>query len=71
MVEIKAQIRRVEEAIKDFDAHFEEPEEVRTWYEGVLREEMATLSRFQDADQEYAGMARWLIGKYFRELGFE
>ncbi len=71
VVEIKAQIRRVEEAIKDFNVHFEEPEEVRTWYEGVLREEMATLSRFQDADQEYAGMARWLIGKYFVELGFE
>ena len=71
LVQIKAQIRRVEEAIEDFDAHIDDPEELRTWYESVLREEMETLARFQDDDQEYAGMARWVIGKYFRELGFE
>lgn len=70
LVQIKAQIRRVEEAIKDFDAHFDAPEAERTWYEGILREEMELLSRFQDPDQEYAGMARDFIGRYFKELGF-
>lgn len=70
LVKIKAQIRRVEEAIEDFDAHIDDPQELRTWYEGVVREEMETLSRYQDADQEYAGMAREVIGRYFKELGF-
>ena len=71
LVEIKAQIRRVEEAINDFDAHFDLPEQERTWYEGVMREEMVLLSRFQEPDQEYAGMARWVIGHYFKDLGVE
>jgi hypothetical protein len=70
LLQIKAQIRRVEEAIKDFDAHFDALETERSWYEGVLRAEMELLSRFQDPDQEYAGLARDFIGRYFRESGF-
>lgn len=70
LLQIKAQIRRVEEAIKDFDAHFDTLETERTWYEGVLREEMETLNRFQEPDEEYAGMARDVIGRYFKESGF-
>ncbi|HEY4108664.1 HNH endonuclease [Puia sp.] len=69
VIEIKAQIRRVEEAIADFDAHFNDGEVERIQYEGLLREEMERLHRFQDPNQEYAGMARYIIRQYFAASG--
>jgi len=65
VIQVKAQIRRVEEAIADFDAHFDAGEVERIYYERLLRDEMELLHRFQDADQEYAGLARFIIREYF------
>ena len=65
VIQVKAQIRRVEEAIADFDAHFDDGEVERIYYEGLLRAEMELLHRFQDAGQEYAGLARYIIREYF------
>lgn len=65
IIQIKAQIRRVEIAIKNYNKYMDESEEEKIWFEGIMREEMKILRRFKDADQEYAGLARYMIDKYF------
>lgn len=71
IIQIKAQIKRVEQAIKNFNDHIDDVvEEKRIWFEGILREEMKILKRFKNSDQEYAGLARHIIDKYFNEADF-
>ncbi|MBS1663634.1 MAG: HNH endonuclease [Bacteroidetes bacterium] len=65
VVQIKAQLRRVEQAIINLNAHFEDPAE-SIWFEGILKKEMEILRHYQDPDQEYAGLARYLIQGYFK-----
>ena len=69
IIQIKAQIRRVEQAIKNYN-DYSDTAEKRTWFEGIMREEMSALKRFKDSDQEYAGLARYIISKYFNDAGF-
>ena len=68
IIQIKAQIKRVENALDDFNKHFESSEEERSWYEGILRREMQLLQQFKSPDQEYAGLARYVIDKYFQHF---
>lgn len=68
VIQIKAQIKRIELAIANLNKHFESSEVERTYYEGKLREEMQILKRFQNPDQEYAGLARYIIQKYFQNF---
>jgi uncharacterized protein (TIGR02646 family) len=68
VIQIKAQIKRIENAIVDLNKHFQASEEERTWFEGILRKEMLILKRFQDPDQEYAGLAGYIIRKYFQNF---
>jgi hypothetical protein len=68
VIEIKAQIRRVEEAMQNFAFHYDSMEEVRTWFEGILRREMETLNEFKSANKVYAGLARYLIDNYFKNI---
>ncbi len=71
VIQIKAQIKRVEQAIKNLNNHIDDvTEENRIWFEGILREEMKILKKFKDSDQEYAGLARYIIDKYFKEADF-
>lgn len=42
-------------------------EEEKTWFEGIMREEMVILKRFKDPDQEFSGLAKYIIEKYFNE----
>jgi len=63
---IKAQIRRVEQAIQNYNKHLEDSDEEKILFEGIMREEMEILKRFKDSNQEYAGMARYLIDDYFK-----
>lgn len=71
IIQIKAQIKRVENAIRNFNDHFDDAiEEKKIWFEGIMREEMTILKRFKDSDQEYAGLARYIINKYFDEAKF-
>jgi hypothetical protein len=35
-----------------------------------MREEMRILKKYKDPDQEYAGLARYIIDKYFDDAGF-
>lgn len=65
IIQIKAQIKRVENAIKNYNDHIDESDEKRIWFEGIMREEMVVLKMFKDPDQEYAGLARHIIDKYF------
>lgn len=69
IIQIKAQIRRVEQAIKNYNDH-SDTEEKRTWFEGIMRDEMCILKRFKNPDQEYAGLARYIIDKYFNDANF-
>lgn len=65
IIQIKTQIRRVEIAIQNFNNYMNNSLEEWTWFEGILRDEMTHLRRYMDADQEYAGLARYIINKYF------
>jgi len=68
VIQIKAQIKRVEIAIAELDKYFNSSEIKRTYYEGLLRKEMQILKRFQEPDQEYAGLARYIIREYFKNF---
>lgn len=68
LLQIKSQIRRLEYAIADLNKYFDNSEEERTCYEGIVRKEMQLLKRFQDPDQEYAGLAKYIIRKYFQNF---
>ncbi|CAL2088874.1 HNH endonuclease [Tenacibaculum sp. 190524A05c] len=70
VIQIKAQIRRVEIAIKNYSDSLYTTDEKKIWFEGIMREEMKILKRFMDSNQEYAGLARYIIGKYFNEANF-
>jgi len=65
IIQIKAQIRRVEEAIINLNNHISEENEFATWFEGILRRELIMLQQFIDSKSEYAGLARYFIKQYF------
>lgn len=70
IIQIKAQIRRVEIAIINYNKYANNSDEERQWFQGIMREEMEILKKFKDSDQEYAGLARKIIDKYFHDSGF-
>ncbi|WP_108809012.1 hypothetical protein [Aquimarina spinulae] len=70
VIEIKAQIRRVEIAVKNYSDNLDTTDEKKVWFEGIMREEMKILKKFKDINQEYAGLARHIISKYFDEAKF-
>lgn len=70
IIEIKTQIRRVEIAIKNYNDSLDSTDEKKNWFEGLMKDEMEILKKFKDSDQKYAGLARFIIGKYFDEAKF-
>lgn len=68
VIKIKAQIRRVEEATINYNDNLAKSNETKTWFEGILRKEMIILKEFKMANQEYAGLARYLIDKFINNL---
>lgn len=68
IIQIKAQIRRVEQALENYNNYINTTEEEKIWFEGILREELQILKRFKDGNQEYAGLARYIIDKYFTDF---
>ncbi|SMO63121.1 TIGR02646 family protein [Chryseobacterium rhizoplanae] len=70
IIQIKAQIRRVENAIINYNDNLDASDEERIWFEGIMREEMQILKKYKDSDQEYAALARYIIDKYFDEAKF-
>jgi uncharacterized protein (TIGR02646 family) len=70
IIQIKAQIRRVEIAIKNYNDYFDSSDGERVWFEGIMREEMKILRKFKESDQEYAGLSRYIIDKYFDDASF-
>ena len=68
VIQIKAQIRRVEEAMINLNSHIENSNEKVTWFEGILRKELNILHQFKEANREYAGLARFIIEQYFNNL---
>lgn len=69
IIQVKAQIRRVEIAITNYNKYMDKSDEEKVWFEGIMREEMKILKNFKDADQEYSGLARYIIDKYFDDAG--
>jgi uncharacterized protein (TIGR02646 family) len=70
IIDIKAQIRRVEMAIENYNENLNSNHEKKTRFEGVMRDEMEILKKFKEANQKYAGLARYIIDKYFDEAKF-
>jgi len=68
VIQIKAQIRRVEEAMVNFSNHINESNEVVTWFEGILMKELNILHNYKERNMEYAGLSRFIIEKYFDQL---
>jgi hypothetical protein len=68
VIKIKAQIKRVEEAIENLNGYSSNEEQ--TWFDGILKKEMKILKGFTEPDEEYAGLARYIINKYFNEAHF-
>jgi hypothetical protein len=71
VIKIKAQIRRVEQAMKNLDDHYEDTEEKKIWFEGILRKEMKELKKYMLPKREYSGLAKILINQYFHEIETE
>lgn len=70
VISIKAQIKRVENAIYHYNKYHDSSDEEKTWFEGIMREEMKILKKFKEPDQEYSGLARYIIDKYFHNANF-
>ncbi|NVK64997.1 MAG: hypothetical protein HWE22_10440 [Flavobacteriales bacterium] len=70
VIQIKAQLRRVEQAIENFNKYLDTSEEERTWFEGILRQELIELKSFTDKNQEYSGLAKYIITDYLGKAGF-
>ncbi len=68
VIQIKAQIRRVEEAILNLNRHIGNSVEIITWFEGILRSELKILHQFKESNKEYAGLARFMLDRYFNNL---
>lgn len=71
IIKVKAQIRRVEQAMKNLNDSYEESEEKKIWFEGILRKEMKVLKKYMLPHREYSGLARQIIKQYFYELKTE
>ena len=70
IIQIKSQIKRVENAIKNFNRYINNSDEEKIWFEGIMKDEMRILKVFIEPDQEYAGLARYIINKYFNDAFF-
>lgn len=71
IIQIKAQIRRVVNTIEKYSNSFDSSDENRIWCEGIMREEMSILKKYKAQTEEYAGLARYIINKYFDEVYFK
>ena len=70
IIKIKAQIKRVENAIINYNKYMDVSDYERVRFESIMREEMKILKKYKDPDQEYAGLARYIIDKYFDDANF-
>lgn len=70
IIKIKAQIKRVENAIINYNNYMDVSDYERVRFESIMREEMRILKKYKDPDQEYAGLARYIIDKYFDDAKF-
>lgn len=70
IIKIKAQIKRVENAIINYNSYMDVSYYERVRFESIMREEMKILKKYKDSDQEYAGLARYIIDKYFDDAKF-
>lgn len=70
LIEIRAQIRRVEEAIANYNRYSDSSYEERIRFDTILEREMRILKQYKSPSAEYAGMARFIIDTYFEKAGF-
>lgn len=70
IIQIKAQIKRTEESIINYNRYAKQSDEEKIWFEGIMRKEMKILKRYKNINQEYSGLAKCIIRKYFEEIYF-
>ncbi|WP_422860653.1 hypothetical protein ACOKFD_07430 [Flagellimonas sp. S174] len=70
IIEIRAQIRRVEIAIENYNDNLDSEKDRKIRYENIMRYELEILKEFKNSNREYAGLARYIINKYFDEANF-
>lgn len=70
IIEIKAQINRVEKSIKRLNDYKGKSDKKKKSLDDELNDEMKILMIFKDPDQEYSGLARYIIDKYFDDANF-
>lgn len=66
-IEINAQIQRVKEAIINYNNNTKTT--YAFFFEKILHREMYILKKFMNADEEYSGMAKQIIEKFFDRIG--
>lgn len=70
IIQIKAQIKRTEESIINYNRYAKQSDEEKIWFEGIMRKEIKILKRYKNTNQEYSGLAKYIIRKYFEEIYF-
>lgn len=70
IIQIKAQIKRTEESIINYNRYAKQSDEEKIWFEGIMRKEIKILKRYKNINQEYSGLAKYIIRKYFEEIYF-
>lgn len=66
-IDILAQIQRVKEAFKNYnDVVLSYNSITKFYFESILKRELERLKKFVNSDEEYAGMARQIIGEFLK-----
>jgi uncharacterized protein (TIGR02646 family) len=67
LIEIQAQIQRVNEATMNYNEHLDEADTTKRFYfEKILKRELERLKKFLYPEEQYVGMARQVIGEYLK-----
>lgn len=66
-IEIKAQMQRIKEALKNVNSHLDNNNRaIRHYYDRILKKELVKLNGFLSLDAEYVGLARQMINKFLK-----
>ena len=67
IIQIKAQIKRTEESIINYNRYAKQSDGEKIWFEGIMRKEIKILKRYKNTNQEYSGLAKYIIRKYLKK----
>ncbi len=64
LIEIKLQMQRVNEASQNLSNCIKTKNQQRIFYDKILKRELIKLKKFTNSNEEYAGMARYVINEF-------